>query len=380
MKETDILIVTVTKVESQAVIKVFQEFTGKKFIPKSIDERIYFDLGVVNNTKVCLTQSEMGSSGLDASLLTVTKGIESLSPKAVIMVGIAFGVNEKKQNIGDILVSKQLRLYDLQRMGTKDGKAKIILRGDKPSASPMLVNLFKSFELSSWEEEAKVSFDVILSGEKLVDNIDFRQQLSEFEEEAIGGEMEGAGLYVACQNKKVDWILVKSICDWADGNKADDKKSRQKTAAHNSAQFVLEALNFTNITWKQLDNNKTTQVVDNSQEINNFTPAKNIKIDAKYRKKIQNALISAFPSYNKLTMMVRFTLDESLDTITSSQNNLSEATFQLIEWAISENRLQELIEGACKENKGNELLKLCYQEILKLNKNIKSNKNTVEQS
>ena len=257
MKETDILIVTVTKVESQAVIKVFEECTGNKPEPKSIDDRVYFDLGVVNNTKVCLTQSEMGSSGLDASLLTVTKGIESLSPKAVIMVGIAFGINEKKQNIGDILVSKQLRLYDLQRMGTKDGKAKIILRGDKPSASPMLVNLFKSFDLV-WQG-AKVSFDVILSGEKLVDNIDFRSQLCEFEEEAIGGEMEGAGLYVACQDKKVDWILVKSICDWSDGNKAEDKKSRQEKAAHNSAQFVLEALNFTNIDWGKGGDNRNVK-------------------------------------------------------------------------------------------------------------------------
>ena len=58
-----------------------------------------------------------------------------------------------------------------------------------------------------------------LSGEKLVDNLDFRDQLLNLEPEAIGGEMEGAGLYVACQDKKVDWILVKAVCDWADGQK-----------------------------------------------------------------------------------------------------------------------------------------------------------------
>jgi tetratricopeptide (TPR) repeat protein len=57
--------------------------------------------------------------------------------------------------------------------------------------------------------------------------------------------MEGAGLYVACQDKKVDWILVKAICDWADGNKAHDKAARQQTAATNAAKFVLHALQFT---------------------------------------------------------------------------------------------------------------------------------------
>lgn len=54
--------------------------------------------------------------------------------------------------------------------------------------------------------------------------------------------MEGAGLYVACQNSKVDWILVKAICDWADGQKAKDEDARQQLAADNAAAFVLHAL------------------------------------------------------------------------------------------------------------------------------------------
>jgi hypothetical protein len=75
-----------------------------------------------------------------------------------------------------------------------------------------------------------------------VDNIDFRQQLLDLEPEAIGGEMEGSGLYVACQDPTVDWVLVKSICDWADGNKAQDKEERQQLAAENAASFVLYML------------------------------------------------------------------------------------------------------------------------------------------
>jgi len=46
------------------------------------------------------------------------------------MVGIAFGMHEDKQAIGDILVSENLRRYELQRVGTKRRQAKIILRGD----------------------------------------------------------------------------------------------------------------------------------------------------------------------------------------------------------------------------------------------------------
>ncbi|WP_068816313.1 TIR domain-containing protein [Phormidesmis priestleyi] len=260
--EADVLIVTVTKIESHAVLQTFEQTTGRRTTAQSIDNRLYFNLGEVNGAKVFLTQSEMGSGGLDASLLTVRKGIDSLSPTAVIMAGIAFGINDQKQAIGEILVTEQLRLYDLQRMGTQDVQPQIILRGDKPHASPWLINHFKSADLL-WDG-ARVSFGVVLTGEKLVDNIDFREQLRSFEPEAIGGEMEGGGLYVACQDKKVDWILVKAICDWADGNKAQDKDARQQTAAQNAAAFVLEALQLAAINWQQR-RGKTTKATPNPE-------------------------------------------------------------------------------------------------------------------
>jgi nucleoside phosphorylase len=250
---TNVLIVTVTKIESLSVMEVFREATGNEPKPVSREGRIYFDLNVINGMQVFLTQAEMGSGGLDASLLAVYKGIESLSSVAVIMVGIAFGINDQKQEIGEILVTEQLRLYDLQRVGTQNGQPSIILRGDKPHASSWLINHFKSFDLL-WNR-AKVRFGTVLTGEKLIDNLDFRDQLRGFESEAIGGEMEGAGLYVACQDKKVDWILIKAICDWADGNKGDDKDTRQQVAARNAATFVIEGLQFARIDWQKSGGN-----------------------------------------------------------------------------------------------------------------------------
>jgi nucleoside phosphorylase len=249
LHQADVLIITVTKVESKATIQTFEQKTGVKAIAQSIGDLVYFDLGTIDNARVFLTRSEMGSSGLGASLLTVGKGIDTLSPTAVIMVGIAFGVNDRKQSIGDILVTEQLCSYNLQRVGTQDGQDEIILRGDKPHASPWLINHFKSADLV-WDG-AKVHFGTVLTGDKLVDNMDYRDRLRNFESEAIGGEMEGAGLYAACENKKVDWILIKSICDWADGNKSQEKESRQKTAADNAAAFVLYALQFGSIDWSQ---------------------------------------------------------------------------------------------------------------------------------
>lgn len=246
----DVLLVTVTKVETRAVLEVFCA-AGQKDRARHVDGRVYFDLGMVNGARVMLTQCEMGAGGLGAAQQAVEKGIAALSPVAVIMVGIAFGVSEEKQRIGDVLVTEQLRLYELQRVGTHEGggSAKIVLRGDKPHASPWLLNLVKSSEVM-WEG-ATLRFGTILTGEKLVDNLDFREQLRGFEPEAIGGEMEGAGLYVTCHDRKVDWILIKAICDWADGHKGKDKDERQKLAAKNAAEFALHALEFVKIDWNE---------------------------------------------------------------------------------------------------------------------------------
>jgi nucleoside phosphorylase len=238
----DILLVTVTRVEGLATLEVFREATGQAAIPTPIGDQIYHNLGMVNDARIFMVQSEMGSVGLGASQQTIQKGIEALSPSAVIMVGIAFGVNPEKQSIGNILISRQLMLYELQRVSTEEGKPRLIPRGDRPHASVWLVNLFRSAHLYWNESEAKVIFGPILSGEKLIDNMDFRQQIVDFVPEAIGGEMEGAGLYVACQDAKVDWILVKAICDWADGHKVQDKNERQQLAARNAAEFVLHML------------------------------------------------------------------------------------------------------------------------------------------
>lgn len=244
--EIDLLLVTVTKVETKAVFDVFREATGQDAKPIPLAEKVFHDLGTVNGTRVCLVQSEMGAGGLGAALQTVQKGIEAVSPSAVIMVGIAFGVNEKEQKIGDILVSRQLVPYDFQKVATRArGRRRepnFILRDDIAHCSPRLFDAFRGAE-PYWNEQAiHIHVGKVLTGEKLIDNLDYRKELVELVAEAIGGEMEGRGLYVACQDKKVDWILVKAISDWADGKKRRNKKARQELAALNAAKYILHVL------------------------------------------------------------------------------------------------------------------------------------------
>lgn len=238
----DCLLVTVNSVEAGAVIKVFCTDLNKRSGIVNVGNLAFHDLGTLNSQRIAMVQCEMGSVSLGSSLPAVYEAIDSVRPAMVIMVGVAFGVKPATQKIGDILVASKIALYEPQRVGTVDGSAYRISRGSKVDVSPKLLSHFHACEHYWNKATADVSFGIMLSGEKLIDNVEFRDQLLQEEPEAIGGEMEGAGLYVACQSQKCDWILTKAICDWADGNKATNKKANQELAATNAAKFVLHAL------------------------------------------------------------------------------------------------------------------------------------------
>lgn len=279
--KADLLLITVNKFETQAVFRAFEAETGEVAEPISIENRVYRDLGTVNGTRVFHALSEMASGGLGASHATTMKAISALHPSAVIAVGIAFGMKPLTQKIGEILVSRQLALYELQRIGSP----KVVFRGDKPHASPWLLNYFEGISQTTWNGP-DIHSGVVLSGEKLIDNEDFREQLSSLAPEAIGGEMEGAGLYAASQEEKVDWIVIKAICDWADGLKNEGKEERQRVAASNAADFLLHALTKVRLVGGKAPTRQTNSAVaeNKTRESSHIStrPFDNVKLKRKF--------------------------------------------------------------------------------------------------
>jgi hypothetical protein len=85
---------------------------------------------------------------------------------------------------------------------------------------------------------AKVYLGPILTGEKLIDNSEFITNLVTIFPNAIGGEMESAGVYVAANEKRLDWLIIKGICDFADGTKSVGKKKKQSIAIGSSVNYL----------------------------------------------------------------------------------------------------------------------------------------------
>ncbi|WP_324567051.1 NACHT domain-containing protein [Accumulibacter sp.] len=170
--------------------------------------------------------------------------VRAWQPQAIIAVGIAFGVNPLKQKIGDVLISENIRAYELGRVNADGG---FTLRSDKPPASVALYQRFLHLDQCRRANESaclywpEVRFGTLLSGNKLVDNVDYRQGLQKHEAEAIGGEMEAIGIHFAAFRHRVDWLIVKGICDWADGSKHTPSKDRDQALAADHAALVVKA-------------------------------------------------------------------------------------------------------------------------------------------
>ncbi len=90
---------------------------------------------------------------------------------------------------------------------------------------------------------------------------------------------------------------------------------------------------------------------------------KNMGLSRQQRKKLQDALLDAFPEKVSLEQMLVFGLDKNLDEIAGG-SNLQEIVFNLIKKAEAENWIQDLVRAARKSNPGNENLRNIAEELL----------------
>lgn len=239
-QEIDVVIITATPVELKAVVRLLKDYPGKDNILKVSYEHETYYLGLFGVYKTVVTMCGMGSIGEDSVVFATVDAQRLWNPRAIIMVGIAFGKDPKTQKIADVLVASDIIRYDeSQRIGTTE----INDRCSIPPSNTTLLNRFKN--AFDWKftrpdsSDCKPIIGAILSGQKLVDNLDFKTKLFERFPHAVGGEMEGDGLSAAAGRLSKPWILVKSICDWADGKK---NKKHQPLAAAAAASLVHHVL------------------------------------------------------------------------------------------------------------------------------------------
>lgn len=228
----DVVVMTAVVVELTAVRSRLQPLEGKTKVIRTTHRESTYYIGRVGLHRCAVSMSDAGSTGRDGSALALNDAIARLRPAFTISVGIAFGKDETKQLVGDVLVSTQIIPYESERRGVNE----TVPRAPQPEAGQVLLN--RARHLDADEPKLRMKFGPLLSGEKLVDDPGTKAELFAKHPKAIGGEMEAAGIYAAAARHRLEWLVMKAICDWADGHKNDE---HQKLASSASA-LALERL------------------------------------------------------------------------------------------------------------------------------------------
>lgn len=310
-KKDYILIVTANENETNALLNdqnfVFMD-NQRSNIPYDVS---FYNIGTYGYYNVVHFElNTQGTIGADAAQLSIINAIDAFKPKAVILVGIAFGIEfsdniNKKQKIGDVLISKSVTDYECGKIKDETMQSD----GFIAESGRELFSVFKNYS-RSWKYEVNgelvhCELGLILSGDKVIDDKKFKESLIQRYPRAIGGEMEGRGAYSACRNRGIsEWIIIKSICDWADGTKNENKNENQIIAS----KAAVSLLNYI-FTQKDSLVKITKPEIDSCTKINNRIASTDIMTEIEtmqkmYLDKIFDYIESDELKFNKAKEMI----------------------------------------------------------------------------
>lgn len=243
----DYLLLVATPTEEAQLKLAWKRYRSTTKMPSFKDSKSgqkFYDLGDFNRGKIYATRSQMGSDTPKGSSITTTMSVYSVNPTSIIMIGLAFAFSPRIQPIGTVIISEGIWGYDYKKVDTcsECGGKKFEFRSKAAPASKKLVSYLSHFGIS---QGLPIQTGWLLSGQTLINNLSYRDFLRSYSPNTlsiIGGEMEGAGFYSACKMFSIDWVVVKAVCDYADGNKNDNKVRNQRIATQNAVEFILSAL------------------------------------------------------------------------------------------------------------------------------------------
>lgn len=295
----NILLVTATMTEHRELKKRAREL---KLPFDKVQGRFatYYKMGRIGSNRVASVQVEMGPFGPGGSTAKCIQARAETQATTLILVGTAFGINRKEQQIGTVLVSEAIFPYDDRRIlhvnesdaferassfiaseqhgsmdiETKSRKVRALIgsgyeikypstaktvseeRSEQPKnaekqASETWIRRFRQTarQYENNGDEIRLIFGTLLTGGARIESSCFLDGLlGGIGRNVIGGEMEAIGALAATPTGSAGddagWIVVKGISDFADSESREDNvliENREKAAA-SAARVVLETL------------------------------------------------------------------------------------------------------------------------------------------
>lgn len=216
------LIVCVTDTEYAAVKNHFSDGERETF------QSVVLEHGFFGGHPFTLCRfAEMGSRGGDTIAQRMAEILEYLAPTFVVELGICFGLKDDVK-IGDVAVCQYSADYELEKVNatSRQSRARTTKADSKLYAELIAFASRQTFKY-------QVVGAVYACGDKVVNSPGLKKRILRTIPDAKCGDMESYTLGVACDNKRIPWIVLKASSD--DGvNKGDEF---QKSAAAASVEF-----------------------------------------------------------------------------------------------------------------------------------------------
>ena len=234
--DVNIVLVTATNKEYCAVMSVGKRM-GEKYTEVLLED-VTFNLVMYGSHKVAVICTEQGPAETILTLQNVQKAINA---QYVIAIGICYGMKEGKTKLGHVIVAKSI--IDMSSKRASDHG--VVARPKEWESGSTLYGIFnrsRGFELASGGGEfVEVHTGVLTSENTLVASQDYKKKILDQIPQALGGEMEGAGILQAAKGGEYEGIVIKGIADWGNKDKEPYRKW-QKFVAGAAAKYVLYRL------------------------------------------------------------------------------------------------------------------------------------------
>jgi adenosylhomocysteine nucleosidase len=214
-------------------------------------EGIRFVGGKLNGQEVVVVWTGVGKVN---AAMTTTLLIEHFKPRQIIFTGIAGAVNPELQP-GDIVIAQRTAHHDMGTVWPEGlffkGVKNRLDRMENPvffPADEQLVKLaeraadradFELVQTAEGERAPKIITGVVVTGDAFIASTDKCAELRRrLEADAV--EMEGAAVAQICYQRRIGYLVIRSISDKADEGAVLDKQMFYILAARNSASLVAE--------------------------------------------------------------------------------------------------------------------------------------------
>lgn len=243
----DFAIIVALETEFVALRHYFPEL--KRIVATGSDVRTYYTATIPTalGGKYRIVATLLHSMGnLDAAHATADL-IRDWSPRFILVVGIAGGLNQTAQDFGDVVVSDSVIYYEPGKVC----KTGIEYRNKQFHADRSLFNGLLNLRGAGWKMRLpprpdgkdashswpQLHFGPIASGEKVIACSIEADRLRAMHRKLIAVEMESAGVASAAFSaiKRIGFLTVRAICDFADETKHDNW---HEYAAHSAASCL----------------------------------------------------------------------------------------------------------------------------------------------